>query len=111
MNIDFALNTLSVTPDLVDLSKLHSWWDVENRIGNILFFAKQNFRTLSKRYHPDNQKTGDRSKFELVKECYDLIKNLKITLNPYYTGSPAVGIKIMGDNLIVTNSGYWTFSI
>lgn len=33
------------------------------------------FRDLASRYHPDNQATGDRSKFELVLEAHDILKD------------------------------------
>jgi len=33
------------------------------------------YRYLAARYHPDNQKTGDPVKFELLKQAYDVLSN------------------------------------
>src|ERR1700683_92556 len=33
------------------------------------------FRYLAQRYHPDNQDTGDRSRFDAMMEAYDTLKD------------------------------------
>ena len=33
------------------------------------------FRYLARRYHPDNQATGDRSKFDAIAEAHDVLKD------------------------------------
>lgn len=36
---------------------------------------KQQYRLLSKRYHPDNRDTGDNEQFLAVKAAYDVLKS------------------------------------
>jgi curved DNA-binding protein CbpA len=37
---------------------------------------ERKFRTLASRYHPDNQDTGDRSRFDLVVEAHNTLRDL-----------------------------------
>lgn len=46
--------------------------------------AKQAYRDLSKKYHPDRP-GGDTEKFQQVKEAYEMIKEGNATMNPYDT--------------------------
>ena len=43
---------------------------------------KTNYRRLAKKYHPDNQETGDARKFRAVQEAYEKVKDNK--KNPTY---------------------------
>lgn len=45
------------------------------------------FRNLARRYHPDNQETGDRSKFDAVVEAHDLLKDI-IRRAHYHQSNP-----------------------
>jgi curved DNA-binding protein CbpA len=36
----------------------------------------RSFRYLARRYHPDNQATGDRSRFDAVLEAHDILKDI-----------------------------------
>lgn len=110
--ITTAFNILAIPHTLTDLSPIHirNRQDAQLRLVDILTQAKTNFRQLSKRYHPDNQKTGDRAKFEAVKESYDKIKDIQIIGNPYHSPN-SIGIGIVGDNLQVIESKPWNFSL
>jgi curved DNA-binding protein CbpA len=46
-----------------------------------------NFRNLARRYHPDNQDTGDRSKFDAVVEAHDVLKDI-IKRAHYHQSNP-----------------------
>lgn len=39
--------------------------------------AKRIYRRLAKYYHPDNKETGDKEKFIIVKEAWDMIETFK----------------------------------
>lgn len=110
-NVTIAFDVLIIPHILTDLSplKIRTRQDAQLRLIDILVQAKVNFRMLSKRYHPDNQKTGDRIRFETIKESYDLLKDLKIVGNPYHNKN-AIGIGIIGDNLQSVSSSPWNFS-
>lgn len=110
--VTIAFDVLIIPHTLTDLSPLHirNRQDVQLRLIDISVQAKVNFRQLSKRYHPDNQKTGDRIRFEAIKESYDLLKGLKIVGNPYHSPK-SIGIGIVGDNLQSISSSPWNFSL
>jgi len=110
--ITTALNVLVIPHTLTDLSPLHirNRQDAQLRLIDILVQAKVNFRQLSKRYHPDNQKTGDRARFEAVKESYDKIKDIRIVGNPHHSPN-SIGIGIVGDNLQAIESKPWNFAL
>jgi curved DNA-binding protein CbpA len=36
---------------------------------------EQRFRNLARRYHPDNQRTGDRAKFDAIVEAHETLKD------------------------------------
>ena len=107
-----AFNVLIIPHTLTDLSplKIRTRQDAQLRLLDIAVQVKLNFRQLSKRYHPDNQKTGDRNRFEAIKESYDLLQDLEIVGNPYYNKN-TVGIGILGDNLQAISSSPWNFSL
>ena len=104
-----AFSTLNISNKMTVLNG-DSRPEVESQLIEIKALAKINFRLMSKKYHPDNIKSGNRTKFEMVKESHELIKTLKIIPNPYFS-IKMIGIGITPGGVSLAQNNKWNFAI
>ena len=73
--VQAALSSNNFTPksEMNTDSNLHSLYLTEDAPK---FLVKAVYKALAKRYHPDNQKTGDEDEFKRVSEIYESLGRL-----------------------------------
>jgi len=72
-SIEQAFRGYMQLPGIGQTSNTNPWATLGIAINSSADQARDAYRTLSKKFHPDNPQTGDADRFHRIKEAYDLV--------------------------------------
>lgn len=95
------LDILEIPREVRGLSSIANESECAQKEADIKALAKNHFRRLSKKYHPDHG--GDATEFRILKQAYDTIKKAKLVrLSDKYN---VIGISVLSG--VLRNGWHW----